>query len=354
MNSFGRCFRVEIFGESHGRAVGIVVDGCPAGIELSLEDLEPDLARRRSGAVGTTERREEDSAEILSGLYEGRTTGSPICIVMRNQDTRSSDYDAFKRVPRPGHADFTSRYKFGGFADPRGSGHFSGRVTAGLVAAGAVAKRVVAGCGPTAAAVTFDTRVVEAGGNVDVAAAAAAAKADGDSVGGLVEIRVRGLPPGLGEPFFDAAESLMAHALFAVPAVRGVEFGDGFAAARMRGSQHNDPFVDRSGKTSKNGSGGINGGITNGNELVVRVAVKPASTISAPQRTLDFVSGEETILAPGGRHDACIALRAAVVLEAACAVALADLSLAAQRATAKRGRGRGAVKNRRKHDAQEP
>jgi chorismate synthase len=320
MNSFGRLFRVEIFGESHGPAVGSIVDGCPPGLALSLEDLERDLARRRSGAPGTTERHEADSPEILSGTYEGRTTGSPICIVMRNADTRSADYEDFKRVPRPGHADFTSRYKYGGFSDPRGSGHFSGRVTAGLVAAGAVAKRVLDGA-------VFTTRVLEAGGRADVEAAAAAAKAAGDSVGGLVEIRVLGLPPGLGEPFFDAAESLIAHVLFAVPAVRGVEFGDGFAAARMRGTEHNDPFVARSGKTSKNGSGGINGGITNGNELVVRVAVKPASTISAPQRTLDFESGEVAILAPGGRHDACIALRAAVVLEAACAIALADLSL---------------------------
>jgi chorismate synthase len=326
MNSFGLCFRVEIFGESHGPGVGIVVDGCPAGTPVSVEDIERDLARRRPGATGTTERREADSPEILSGLYEGRATGSPICVVLRNVDTRSSDYEAFKRVPRPGHADFTSRYKYGGFSDPRGSGHFSGRVTAGLVAAGAVAKRALGG----AAGVAFDTRVIEAGGSPDVEAAAAAAKAAGDSVGGIVEVRVNGLAPGLGEPFFDAAESLLAHALFAVPGVRGVEFGDGFAAARMRGSRHNDPFVERSGKTAKNGAGGINGGITNGNELVVRIAVKPASTISAPQRTLDFESGEETVLAPGGRHDACIALRAAVVLEAACAVALADLTLAAR------------------------
>ena len=320
MNCFGRLFRVEIFGESHGPAVGAIVDGCPAGIELSLEDLERDLVRRRSGAAGTTERHETDSPEFLSGVFQGRTTGSPICVVMRNADTRSSDYEDFKRVPRPGHADFTSRHKYGGFSDPRGSGHFSGRVTAGLVAAGAVAKRILVG-------LTFETRVLEAGGRADIAAAAAEAKAAGDSIGGIVEIRVNGLPPGLGEPFFDTAESLIAHALFAVPAVRGVEFGDGFAAARMRGTEHNDPFVSRSGTTSKNGAGGINGGITNGNELVVRVAVKPASTVSAPQKTLDFESGEETILAPGGRHDACIALRAAVVLEAACAIALADLSL---------------------------
>jgi chorismate synthase len=318
MNSFGRNFRVEIFGESHGPAVGAIVDGCPPGIAIGAADFEADMARRRSGAAGTTERREADLPEILSGVFEGRSTGSPILLVVRNADTRSADYEDFKRVPRPGHADFTSRFKFGGFSDPRGSGHFSGRVTAGLVAAAAVAKKTLPG-------VSFDTRLLEAGGRRDIEAAAAEAKAAGDSIGGLVEIRVRGLTPGLGEPFFDAAESLIAHALFAVPAVRGVEFGDGFAAARMRGSEHNDPFVSRSGATSKNGSGGVNGGITNGNELVVRVAVKPASTISAPQRTLDFASGEEAILAPGGRHDACIALRAAVVLEAAVAVALADL-----------------------------
>jgi chorismate synthase len=332
MNSFGRSFRVEIFGESHGAAVGSIVDGCPPGIAVGLPDFEHDLSRRRSGAAGTTERREADIPEILSGIFEGHATGSPICLVIRNADTRSSDYEDFRRMLRPGHADFTSRYKYGGFSDPRGSGHFSGRVTAGLVAAGTIAKKVLAasvapgGGGP---GVAFETRLLEAGGRADIEAAAAEAKAAGDSIGGLVEIRVAGLPPGLGEPFFDAAESVIAHALFAVPAVRGVEFGDGFAAARMRGTEHNDPFIDRSGKTSKNGAGGMNGGITNGNELVVRVAVKPASTVSAPQRTLDFESGEEAVLAPGGRHDACIALRASVVLEAAVAIALADLSLIA-------------------------
>ena len=327
MNSFGRLFRVEIFGESHGPAVGAIVDGCPPGIAIAPADFEADMARRRSGAVGTTERHEADVPEILSGVFEGRSTGSPICLVVRNADTRSADYEDFKRVPRPGHADFTSRLKYKGFSDPRGSGHFSGRVTAGLVAAGALAKLVLRAA--VAENIAFETRLLEAGGRRDIEAAAAEAKEAGDSIGGLVEIRVRGLPPGLGEPFFDAAESLIAHALFAVPAVRGVEFGDGFAAASMRGSEHNDPFVERSGRTAKNGSGGINGGITNGNELAVRVAVKPASTISAPQRTLDFESGEEAVLAPGGRHDACIALRAAVVLEAACAIALADLSLTA-------------------------
>jgi chorismate synthase len=342
MNSFGRYFRVEIFGESHGPAVGAIVDGCPPGIPVGPADFERDLLRRRSGAPGTTERREADRPEILSGVFEGRSTGSPICLAIRNEDTRSSDYEDFKRVPRPGHADFSSRYKYGGFSDPRGSGHFSGRVTAGLVAAGSIAKLVLRDRFALARdrfaiakdGIVFETRVIEAGGRrvseeAEIEAAAAEAKEAGDSIGGIVEIRVAGLPPGLGEPFFDAAESVMAHALFAVPAVRGVEFGDGFAAAGMRGSAHNDPFLDRTGATSRNGAGGINGGITNGNELVVRVAVKPASTISAPQRTLDFESGEETVLAPGGRHDACIALRAAVALEAAVAIALADLSLAA-------------------------
>jgi chorismate synthase len=339
MNSFGSSFRVEIFGESHGSAVGAIVDGCPPGLPLGPSDFEPDMARRRSGAPGTTERREADRPEILSGVFEGRATGSPICLIVRNEDTRSSDYDAFRDVPRPGHADFTSRVKYGGFADMRGSGHFSGRVTAGLVAAGVVAKKALgAACaelgraaegGDAAPGPVFGTRLLEAGGRSDIEAAAAEAKEAGDSIGGLVEIRVRGLPPGLGEPFFDAAEAEIAHALFAVPAVRGVEFGDGFAAARMRGSEHNDPFVEASGRTAKNGAGGVNGGITNGNELLVRVAVKPASTISAPQRTLDFASGRETTLAPGGRHDACIALRAAIVLEAACAIALADLAIRA-------------------------
>jgi chorismate synthase len=343
MNSFGRLFRVEIFGESHGSAVGAVVDGCPPGIAIGSEDFEPDMARRRAGRAGTTDRHEIDAPEILSGVHVGLSTGSPICLLVRNTDTRSADYEDFKNVPRPGHADFTSRVKYGGFADPRGSGHFSGRITAGLVAAGVIAKKVLGYCvapNKTGAAcghaepdgIVFETRLLEAGGRADIDAAVAEAKAAGDSLGGLVDIRVRGLPPGLGEPFFDAAESLIAHALFAVPAVRGVEFGDGFAAAKMRGSEHNDPFVDASGKTAKNGAGGINGGITNGNELRVRVAVKPTSTIASPQKTFDFALGEETTLAPGGRHDACIALRAAVALEAAVAIALADLYLTARAA----------------------
>jgi len=323
MNSFGTLFRVEIFGESHGPAVGILVDGCPPGIALTAADLETDLARRRPGAPGTTGRREADSPEFLSGLFEGRTTGTPILIILRNGDTRSADYSRFAVLPRPGHADWTGRLRYRGANDPRGSGHFSGRVTAGLVAAGALAKLLLPG-------VSFGTRVLEAGGRTDIEAAAREAAEAGDSIGGLVELRVSGLPPGLGEPYFDAVEALAAHAFFAVPGVRGVEFGDGFAAARMRGSEHNDPIIDAAGTTARNGAGGANGGITNGNELVCRVAVKPASSIARAQRTWDFAAGALGTLEAEGRHDACIALRAAVVLEASLALVLADLFLAAR------------------------
>lgn len=326
MNSAGRIFRVSLYGESHGQAVGAVVDGCPAGIPLSEEDFAADLARRKSGAEGTTPRRESDTPSILSGVYRGRSTGSPIHIQFRNENTKSEDYADFSAIPRPGHADFTGTMKFGGWQDPRGSGHFSGRVTIGLVAAGVIAKKILEGFGP----VRFSTAILEAGGSRDIERAVREAKERGDSIGAIVEIRVSGAEVGWGEPFFDAAESVIGHYLFAVPAVRGLEFGDGFAAARMLGSEHNDPFVDSLGTTAKNGAGGINGGISNGNEIVARVAVKPASSISRPQRTLDFELGEQTDLEIEGRHDACIALRSAVVLEAAVACALADLALIAQ------------------------
>jgi chorismate synthase len=324
MNSFGRFFKVEIFGESHGEAVGVVIDGCSSGIPLAEKDFIADLNRRKSGASGTTPRHEQDDPHILSGIYRGFTTGTPICIVFHNHDTKPSDYEKFEAMPRPGHADMTGRVKFKGFNDPRGSGHFSGRVTTGLVAAGTIAKRLLSFA-------EFTTRIVSAGGQTNVAAAVTAAATDGDSVGAVVEIVVSGLPAGLGEPFFDSAESVLSHTLFAVPGVRGVEFGDGFKAAAMRGSEHNDPFVDAAGHTSRNGSGGINGGITNGNNLVIRIAVKPTSTIAKPQVTYDLSKGEMSELSAPGRHDTCIALRSAVVLESAAAIAIADL-LCADRA----------------------
>ncbi len=320
MNSFGRLFRVELFGESHGPSVGAIVDGCPAGIPLIDADFEADMARRRSGAAGTTARRESDTVIIHSGLFNGHSTGSPICLSISNTDTRSSDYEAFRAIPRPGHADFTSMEKYSGYNDPRGSGHFSGRVSAGLVAAGVIAKKILSFA-------RFATEIRSAHKGTSLEDLIQQAKASDDSVGAIVETRVEGLPAGLGEPFFDACESVLAHILFAVPAVRGVEFGDGFAAAAMLGSEHNDPIIDASGLTGKNGAGGINGGITNGNELVLRVAVKPASSIGRAQRSFDFAQGKMNELQIQGRHDACIALRSAVVIEAAVAVGLADLWL---------------------------
>jgi chorismate synthase len=323
MNHIGRILRLSIFGESHGPAIGVVLDGLPPGLVLTPEDFEADLKRRRAGAPGTTPRVEADIPEIVSGLYRGRTTGTPLCLQVRNNDTRSEDYDAFVAVPRPGHADFTGRIRYRGFNDTRGSGHFSGRLTTCLVASGVVAKKLLTG-------VSFTTRLIEAGGNPNVEEAVQQAVEAGDSVGAVVEIRMQGVPSGIGEPFFGSLEGELSRAIFAVPGVRGIEFGDGFAASRMRGSVHNDPFVSADGKTAKNGAGGINGGISNGNEIVLRVAMKPASTIAAPQETLDFSTRTSTTLEGAGRHDACIAIRAAVALEAACAVILADLSLIAR------------------------
>jgi chorismate synthase len=323
MNMIGTLFRVEIFGASHGPAVGAIIDGIPPGISLRHDDFSADMARRRAGAAGTTPRIEADQPELLSGLYHDRTTGSPLCVAFRNEDTRSADYGLFTDMPRPGHADFVARLRYGGFADPRGSGHFSGRITAGLVAAGVIAKKILA-------TVRFTTTILEAGGQRDIAKAVREAADEGDSVGALVELRASGLRGGLGEPFFDSVEGLAARALFAVPGVRGVEFGDGFAAARMRGSQHNDPFITQDGTTARNGAGGVNGGITNGNELIVRVAMKPASSIARPQTTWNFATGAMDTLSVPGRHDSCIALRAAVVLEASLAIVLADLALQAR------------------------
>ncbi|MBR3526879.1 MAG: chorismate synthase [Bacteroidales bacterium] len=323
MNSFGRIFRVSIFGESHGEAIGAVMDGVTPGIKLSQEDFMADIARRKSGAPGTTPRIEADLPEILSGVYEGFTTGAPLAVIFRNGNTRSADYSQFKDVPRPGHADRTAAVKWGGFNDPRGGGHFSGRLTLPIVAAGVVAKKM--------AGVDIEARLVEVGG---VAAADAPdgwksvlenAVREHDSVGGIVECRTGILPAGLGEPFFDSVESLISHAIFAIPGVRGIEFGDGFKAARMKGSEHNDPFGNPAAAALKNGSGGVNGGITNGAPLVFRVAFKPTSSIGKAQQTWDFAAGGMTQLTVPGRHDTCFALRTPVIVEAMTAIVLADL-----------------------------
>jgi len=319
MNTFGRLFKVSVFGESHGHGVGVIVDGCPPGIAVDIKDFEPDLSRRKSGAKGTTPRLEDDKPEFISGIYNGFTTGSPITILFRNNNTRSSDYN-FSDVPRPGHADFVANEKYRGFNDPRGGGHFSGRITVGMVAAGVLAKKILHG-------INIKATLTKAGGNTNINKAIDEALHNNDSIGGLVECRVNGLPVGLGEPFFDSVESLISHAVFAIPAIKGIEFGSGFQAANMKGSQHNDLFVDKSGKTATNHAGGVNGGITNGNELLFRVAVKPTSSISKPQETYDFASTKQTTLTIKGRHDACIALRVPVVVEAVTAMVLADLML---------------------------
>jgi len=320
MNSFGTIFRIHVFGESHGPGVGVTIDGCPPGIPLAEADLLPDLARRKSGAKGTTPRTEDDLPEFFSGIYNGHTTGAPITILFRNANVQSKDYEALKDTPRPGHADFTAHVKFKGFTDPRGGGHFSGRLTLCLVAAGVVAKKTCAG-------MAFNATLLEAGGSTDIHSAIDAALAAGDSIGGLVECRVSGIPAGLGEPFFNSIESTIGHLAFSIPAIKGVEFGSGFAAATMRGSTHNDAIINTNGTTATNHAGGVNGGITNGNELVFSLAVKPPSSIGLAQQTINVRTGQMDTLEVRGRHDACIALRVPVVAEAIAAIGLADMLL---------------------------
>lgn len=320
MNSFGNVFRVSLFGESHGNAIGVVIDGCPPGIPVNPDDFMSDLSRRQSGSRGTTNRREPDRPEILSGIFNGFTTGSPVTLITRNSDRISSDYDDFRNVPRPGHADFVAGMKYSGFSDVRGSGHFSGRITWGYVAAGVIAKKIIK---PS----EIEAKLISAGGDEDIEKALEAAIADNDTIGGIIECRVYNPLKSLGEPFFYSVESAISHAVFSVPAIKGIEFGSGFSAALMRGSKHNDPFIETTGKTSTNNAGGINGGITNGNEIIFRVAVKPTSSTGVVQNTLDFSTGQMTEIKVSGRHDTCIALRMPVIIEAASAVALADLMM---------------------------
>ena len=320
MNSFGIIFRVTLFGESHGTAIGVSIDGCPAGLALTPEDFMPDLKRRQSGSKGTTPRVEADLPEILSGVFNGFTTGAPVTLLTRNANKISSDYEEFRKVPRPGHADFVAGIKYKGFADMRGSGHFSGRVTWGLVAAGVIAKKIME---PS----LVRAKLINAGGLENIEKAVEEAIKSNDSIGGIIECRIGNPPKAIGEPFFYSVESAISHIVFSIPAIKGVEFGSGFAAASMRGSQHNDPFIDMDGTTATNNAGGVNGGISNGNEIVLRVAVKPTSSTGVEQKTMDFREGKMTTLKVKGRHDTCIALRMPVIVEAATAIALADLVL---------------------------
>ena len=325
MNTFGRFLRVNIFGESHGESVGVNIDGIPAGMKLPLEDFLPDLERRKGGMQkGTTPRKEDDLPIFKSGLFNGVSTGSPITILFENNNTRSGDYEKQRAVPRPGHADFVAHEKFGGFEDYRGGGPFSARLTVGLVAAGVIAKKILGRA-------TVTATILEIGGEQDLDKGLQKAIDAKDSIGGIIECRVSSLPIGLGEPFWDSVESLIAHAIFAIPAVRGVEFGTGFAAARMFGSEHNDAIEDLQGHTRTNHAGGVVGGITNGNELVFRLAIKPTSSTPKEQTTLNWETGKQEQFSVKGRHDLCVALRAPVIVEAVTAIVLADLLLLEQR-----------------------
>lgn len=338
MNSFGSSYRISIYGESHGAGVGVVLDGVTPGIPLSVEDFLLDLARRKPGAKGTTPRIEDDIPEILSGVHEGYTTGAPINIFFRNSNTESKVYRDFKSHPRPGHADYSATVKYDGYNDIRGSGHFSGRMTLALVAAGVVGKKIV-------------SRIVEKDGEQLPLYSAQLEKigkfnllgeperesiiaheiervsALGDSLGGIVGCSIKNIPTGLGEPFFDSVESLLSHLLFSIPGVKGVEFGLGFRGCEELGSFFNDRFIKSCGRTESNNNGGINGGITNGNEVYFRVAVKPTSSIFRPQESFNFSTGQMDILQIQGRHDAAFVLRVPVIVESVAAIVFADLFL---------------------------
>ncbi len=319
MNTFGRLFKVSIFGESHGSNVGITVDGCPPGILLSAEDLMSDILRRKSGAKGTTPRIENDLPQIISGVFNNKTTGAPITILFANNNIKSKDYSNLLKHPRPGHSDFVAMKKYKGFNDYRGGGYFSGRLTLALVAAGSIAKKIIPH-------ITISAKLIEAGGSKNIEKAVQQALKNKNSIGGIVECITTGIPVGLGEPFFGSVHAMLSHIVFSIPAMKGIEFGAGFAATKMTGQEHNDNIVEANGKTETNNAGGLSGGISNGNDLVFRVAVKPTSSISLPQNTFNFEKNEIQELLIEGRHDTCIALRVPPVIEAVTAIVLADLS----------------------------
>ena len=321
MNSFGTIFKLSIFGESHGSCVGIVIDGVPAGINLCVEDFLQDIERRKGGLQkATTPRLEEDLPILKSGIFNNKTTGSPLTILFENNNIKSSDYEKQRDIPRPGHADFVAHKKFSGFEDYRGGGHFSGRLTLCLVAAGVVAKKIIN-------QINVRAKIIEIGGEIDIEKGIQKAIENNDSVGGIVECVVSGLPIGLGEPFFNSVESLISHIVFSIPAVKGIEFGNGFAATKLFGSQNNDAIIDENGTTKTNNAGGIVGGLTNGNNLIFRVAIKPTSSTPKQQTSYNSTTNKMENFAVKGRHDLCIALRVPVVIEAVTAVVVADLMM---------------------------
>ncbi len=349
-NTFGNNVSITLFGESHGAAIGAVLDGISPGIVVDEAFIKSQLALRRPVGAISTPRVEEDNFTILSGVFEGKTTGTPICIVIENQNTKSKDYGEIMSKARPGHADYTAFCKYGGFNDYRGGGHFSGRITAAIVAAGAIAISAlnqkgikigthIAKCAGVTDADFCDINteieslskkefaVIDDGATDKMKNAILAAAKSGDSVGGVLETAVTGIPAGVGEPWFDTVEGMLSHALFSVPAVKGVEFGAGFKIADMTGSTANDPFDFENGRvvTKTNNNGGINGGITNGMPIVFRLAVKPTPTISMPQQTVDFKTGENVMISAGGRHDPCIVHRARVVVDSITAIVICDM-----------------------------
>ncbi len=350
-NTFGNNVMTTIFGESHGKAVGVIIDGIAPGIEVDTEYMNKLLDLRRPSGAISTGRCEKDEFEILSGVFNGKTTGTPICIVIPNADTRSGDYTQIKRLARPSHADYTANCKYHGFEDYRGGGHFSGRITAALVAAGGIVLPALNKKG-----IKIGTHIKKCAGVSDrdftnnieseidslyekkiavlnddiideITQKITKAKESGNSVGGVLETAVTGLDAGLGEPWFDTVEGVLSHALFSVPAIKGVEFGAGFGLADMMGSESNDAFYSESGKvyTKTNNSGGINGGITNGMPVIFRCAVRPTPTIMQEQKTIDMNSLENTVLSAAGRHDPCIVHRARIVVDCVTALVLCDI-----------------------------
>ncbi len=325
-NTLGNNLSLTLFGESHGPAIGAVIDGLAPGIAVDEEFIRAQLAKRRPAGRISTARVEQDEFNILSGVFNGYTTGTPLCITIPNTAQKSKDYSKTRSLARPGHADYTAYCKYHGFEDYRGGGHFSGRITAALVAAGAILISALEKKG-----IKIDTRIVRCGGVEGdfeaIRAAIEKAAAEGDSVGGILETVIRGVPAGLGEPWFDSVESLLSHALFSVPAVKGVSFGDGFGMVDMKGSEANDPFAMEGDRivTTKNSNGGINGGISNGMPLLIQTAIKPTPSIYKSQKTVDFMENKDAELQIEGRHDPCIVHRAGVVVDSVCALVIADL-----------------------------
>lgn len=322
LNQFGKIFQIQIFGASHGECVGILIDGVPAGIELKEADFLEALARRKPSEVAGTPRKESDIPQLSAGVFNNYTTGAPLLITFKNENTISKDYSNLITTPRPSHADFVANYKYHGFQDYRGGGAFSGRLTVALVAAGVVAKKIFNA--------NISSEIVSLNGETDQSKFAELlnkAKANLDSIGGVVKITIKDLPLGLGEPYFDSLESVLAHGLFSVPAIKGVSFGSGFAGVNLTGSQYNDLIIDAKGTTKTNNNGGINGGISNGNPVIINVAVKPTPSIGLPQETYNFQTNELTNLVIKGRHDVAIIMRSGIVLESICQIVLADLYL---------------------------